>query len=93
MLEHRMIPHFVYRLRDEDGHLLYVGCTKNVALRMKQWSTSLHEWTYCVRSVHVTPYPNRLTARAAESAAIKDEHPLWNVLGRYPRYPLDRCAA
>lgn len=79
------LPHYVYRLLDEDGHTLYIGCSKNVSHRVRQWAGSSEPWTWCIRGVCVTEYPDRRTATTAEYAAIKSGHPLWNMLGHYKR--------
>lgn len=73
-----MSKHYVYRLFDERGALLYIGCTSNVERRIPQhWTDgtgghqSIHHYTS-------TEYPNRASARAAEADAIRAERPPFN---------------
>jgi predicted GIY-YIG superfamily endonuclease len=72
----------VYRLHDADGRLLYVGATADIKTRWaghrtekKWWPMVDHERT------KIAWYPDRLTALAAEMAAIVSERPLHNVVG------------
>jgi predicted GIY-YIG superfamily endonuclease len=77
--------HYLYRCFDADDQLLYIGCARDVEGRMyhhtqlcnigKQPNGTLRRhmarWTS-------EAYPNKLAARAAERAAIRDEAPLLN---------------
>lgn len=74
-------PHYVYRAYDADGVLLYVGCTAYYRTRLEQHASSSAWWLY---STDVTwrGYPTRSAARAGEAAAIRSEHPVFNIRGR-----------
>lgn len=64
--------HSVYRLYNDSGDLLYIGCARDVEQRLM-----LHHvfgYTLCA----IEEYPNKASARAAERAAIKAEAPLLN---------------
>lgn len=63
---------FVYRLYNDDGDLLYIGCTDDVESRLM-----LHHVGGYSRVVSQA-YPTRVLARAAERAAIATEAPLLN---------------
>lgn len=76
-------PHYVYRIFDKDGRLLYIGCTEQVDQRIY-----MHRATYtlaCAWEIHEwydhhtsEELPTLAAARAAERAAIKAEAPLLN---------------
>lgn len=69
-------PHAVYRHFDKRDVLLYVGCTYAPERR---WKSHYGRWkTYVVRTA-VEWFGDRRTALAVESAAIREEHPLFNL--------------
>lgn len=71
-------PHALYRLRDKDGHLLYVGCSLSPLARLS--AHELHRvWATAIDNATFEWFPDRQTALAAETAAIKAERPEWNV--------------
>jgi predicted GIY-YIG superfamily endonuclease len=68
----------LYRHFDGEGRLLYIGISSSVS-----WRLMAHEknagWWKDVRTVTISaPYITRVEALAAEAAAIRDEHPMWN---------------
>lgn len=71
-------PCAVYRLRDSEGQLLYVGISSNVPQRLiahrndKAWGPQIASWD-------VVEYPSRTAAEMAERVAIGSESPLYNV--------------
>ena len=68
-------PHYVYRIFNRAGDLLYIGCTVNVEKRLKQHRRK-EWWPRPFASVMVDgPYPDRNAGRAAEDVAIETEHP------------------
>jgi len=72
----------VYRLFDENGALLYVGMSSDAEARIRAHrSTSVFGWR--IRSTTVSDFPTRAAAAAAEREAIRDEAPLFNVVGRF----------
>jgi predicted GIY-YIG superfamily endonuclease len=75
--------HFVYRIFDEAGALLYIGCARDVDSRveMHRSTTQTYGWTRLrFHYGHHTsePYPTKAAARVAERAAIAAEAPLLN---------------
>lgn len=77
------LPHFVYRIYDNTGQLLYIGCARDVDYRieMHKATTTLPCWADIrYRYGHHTAeeFPTLAAARAAERAAIKAEAPLHN---------------
>ena len=74
-------PHCVYRCYDEDGNLLYVGCTWSWPSRRQAHERST--WWWClVAKTRVTLFPDRPYALSREQAAIEQERPRWNVRHR-----------
>lgn len=96
-------PTALYRAYDDAGRLLYVGIARNWGRRWAQHS-SRAPWYGEVTRLEVEMHPDRLTAAAAELAAIADEHPIHNVIGTRglnrrteqmpepPRDPTDRLS-
>lgn len=71
-------PHYVYRHYNDDGVLLYVGCTYDPRTRRAGHKQS--SWWFPQRATtRLTVYPNRLHALRVEREVIGSEHPLWNV--------------
>lgn len=68
---------FVYRLKDKDGVLLYIGVTGNVAKRKIQHAR-VQPWWGDVASTVVQCFDSREAAEAAEAAAIVSENPVHN---------------
>ena len=79
---------FVYRLFDQDDHLLYIGSTNSIDARMAEHRTRF--WADSAVRLDVELFDSIEQARAAEKVAILAEMPVWNVKG-YPR-PLRRTA-
>lgn len=76
-----MTAHYVYRCFDSDDRLVYVGQTKDVTARMQQHQRAF--WAPQVVKVKVKAYRNPLIARAVERTAIREEHPRFNLQGRW----------
>lgn len=79
--------HFVYRIYDRDGALLYIGATSNLDQRMSAHART-KAWPGCHPVITIgermdrwvaTEYETRSEAFAAERAAIRDECPLLNT--------------
>jgi hypothetical protein len=70
-------PFAVYRLRDTQGRLLYIGCTTNLHRRL-MGHASQSDWWRLVQGVTWDAYSNHVDAARAEAAAIVDERPLFN---------------
>lgn len=80
-------PHFLYRIFDAEGSLIYVGATSALKQRMAQ-HRSTHRWLggHPVLSVgdrmatwFATEYPTRAEAFAAERLVIASESPELNT--------------
>ena len=70
--------HYLYRLYNKAGHLLYVGVTDNVFRRWKEHSRTKPWWSQ-VHKFTQDWYPNRASVEAAERRAIQTENPVYNV--------------
>lgn len=70
-------PTSLYRYYDRDGVLLYVGITGRGALRNGEHFSK--PWWRHVRRQEVEHFPSRAAALAAESAAIREHQPPFNV--------------
>lgn len=79
-----MAHHYVYRLWDDAGALLYVGISKTLVNRLTQHDES-QPWADEVASVTAKRYASRDKARAAEIEAIQTEHPRYNIRDRAKR--------
>lgn len=67
----------VYRLLDREGHLLYVGRSKDPFKRFAQHMSG-QPWLAEVSKCVETWYPDFVTAAVAEREAVRDEHPKYN---------------
>ncbi len=70
---------YVYRTYNASGRLLYVGCSRDPEVRLKQHWCSL--WFPECADVTLERHWSRQAALDAELDAIKTEWPLWNVQG------------
>ena len=70
----------VYRCYGGGGHLLYIGSTNNLSLRMAS-HRSRSSWWPEVTDVRFQPFPAIAEARIAERLAITAEQPACNRLG------------
>jgi len=68
---------FMYRCRDNNGLLLYIGSSGNLYLRFKNHARNTPWWPD-VADIEKVPYPSEAEARAAERHAILAESPLHN---------------
>ena len=70
--------HYVYRLFDQQGRLIYVGCSYNPETRISQHRQTMW-WANQIRRVKLTVHPNKKAGHAAEQEAIREVKPRWNV--------------
>lgn len=68
----------LYRLRSDDGDLLYIGISNRWTTRMHEHANTKPWWHEVVRADLVT-YQTRDDARAAELRAINNEAPRYNI--------------
>jgi hypothetical protein len=66
----------IYRLFDDDGVLLYVGCSMHALTRITQHHHK--KWFRHIASMTFEHFTNHDLARRVECAAIKNERPLFN---------------
>lgn len=71
-------PQFLYRLRDANGALLYVGITTDRPTRMKQHQADKPWWSEVLGVEVVRLTCNRAQVEAIEKAVIKAECPIYN---------------
>lgn len=71
-------PHYVYRLRDSDGGLLYIGCTVDPPARLAMHRCD-RPWADLIATQDVEGPFGRSDALAREAAAITAEQPRFNV--------------
>jgi excinuclease UvrABC nuclease subunit len=72
----------VYRFRDADGRLLYVGIAEDPEQRILAGHVNGSRWIRHAASIELALHADRPAARAAELLAIKTENPVFNRLGR-----------
>lgn len=78
------VPHVVYRAFDAAGDLLYVGCTSNIKSRFAYHRHDKPEWLALSAKIDTEPYPDPVSAYAAEEQAILAERPRFNrVVGAH----------
>ena len=73
----------LYRLRDKEARLLYVGISTSLMARLQQHAAGKRWWP-AVSTIDVEHFPNRQAAAAAEAAAIASESPVHNVVMAIP---------
>lgn len=76
-----MKPTTLYRLYDERMRLLYVGIAGNPGRRFEQHAGD-KPWWGDVAHVRTEHFDTRGDAERAEREAIRDEHPLYNIVHR-----------
>lgn len=70
----------MYRMYDDDGALLYVGCSVQWPTRLDEHAAAKHWWENVanVRVEHFADWPDALRA---EALALANEGPLHNIAG------------
>lgn len=69
--------HFVYRFFDGDGHVLYVGCTKDIVRRLKSHrQDNRHFFHRIARITQQGPFP-QLRALQLEKRLIEELRPVF----------------
>ena len=74
----------LYRHYDKDGALLYVGISLHVIRRLIEHKSS--DWFHDIARIEIEHYPSRDAALKAETAAIADESPKFNIAQNYDEY-------
>ena len=74
--------HYVYRIFDHDGRLIYVGCSHDPETRM---ATHRHTmwWAPQIARIKIKVYPNKDAGHDAEREIIRAEKPRWNLKGQW----------
>lgn len=75
----REAPACVYRFFDNDGDLLYVGCT--ISPSRIEHHRFIKAWWTQITNITVEHYSTRREALDAELTAIHAEFPRFNVVG------------
>lgn len=83
---------FVYRIYDEHGLPLYVGCTMQPAVRWYQHQNNLSDWVSHARKFKVQGPYTRDVALDIEATAIGAEWPYFNGSRPGRRYTRGQCA-
>lgn len=78
-------PHWVYRLFDAYGVLLYVGMTRDPVNRFSTWRNNTPAWWGDVSRIDWRKYPDYEQAKQAETFAIRSEGPRHNKLHNHLR--------
>ena len=79
---HKQERHYVYRIFDKDGRLIYVGCSHNPEKRLNQHRRTMW-WAHQIHRIKLTVHPNKAAGHLAERTAINAEQPRWNLTGRW----------
>jgi predicted GIY-YIG superfamily endonuclease len=74
----------LYRHRDKNGTLLYVGISLSVPKRLAEHMRR-SPWAEEITRVDIAWYPSRHEAEAAERHAIRTEAPRWNIAHNTPQ--------
>ena len=74
----RKKPHCLYRVFTEANELLYVGCSMGPLMRITSHCNK-QPWRKLIASVTIEWHENWDAARDAETSAIREESPIWNV--------------
>lgn len=75
----------VYRMRDIDGNIIYVGKSKNLNARVKSYFNTHHEWSklkrlvFNIKDIDFIVTDTHLEAQILECALIKKLKPLYNA--------------
>lgn len=77
--------HFLYRVWDAAGVLLYIGCTKDPSRRWTQHKADRSLWVPYAETFKLYGPFERADAFARENAAIEAERPAFNALREHKR--------
>lgn len=82
----------LYRHYDADGNLLYVGLSYSAVLRTFQHArrTRSAAWFKKIVLIKIERFKTRKAAQIAETQAIREERPLYNIAVRGPYPPLSQ---
>lgn len=70
---------YLYRHFDGSGALLYVGISLSALTRLQQHNQCSH-WFADIRSITIEKFDSREAAVAAETRAIQNESPAYNIM-------------
>lgn len=71
--------HYVYRVFDAEGALLYIGCTNNPDRRWTEHRSDNPKWTSKAARFHLSGPYNYDTARRLEREALATENPQYGM--------------
>ncbi len=72
----------LYRAYGSSGVLLYVGISCEIFARIRCHQTK-SRWFNDLEHIYIEKFPNRYAALSAESKAIKEERPKFNIAGAW----------
>lgn len=82
-------PHWVYRMFDAEGELLYIGCTSGPRSRLLAWRSVANatpgHWFEQVADIRWVVFGNKAEAASEERRAIRTESPRHNIAMASPR--------
>lgn len=77
------MTHYLYRLYDADGGLLYIGQSNDPWQRFRSHRHDSAWWVHRAVRGRISVFPDRAAAKAAEREAIKAERPRYNIHHRW----------
>ncbi|HET6628511.1 MAG TPA: GIY-YIG nuclease family protein, partial [Woeseiaceae bacterium] len=78
----------VYRCYADDGEVIYIGSSVNLAQRIRSHRAGTHWWDEVVRVEHEA-HPSEASCRLGEALAIRTELPFYNRDGKPAESPAD----
>jgi len=74
--------HYVYRIFDRTGRLIYVGCSHDPETRMYTHRRIMW-WAPQIARIKMTVHPSKDAGHLTERSIIDTENPRWNVKGKW----------
>lgn len=71
--------HWLYKMYNREGVLLYVGITSNAHMRIESHIKEKKGWTDDIVAISWLRYPDKPTALVAERHSIVTEFPVYNI--------------
>ena len=73
-----LLPHYLYRHYDANNNLLYIGITKDIAVRTNEHKRT-SRWIKLSSRIELENHKGTYAAAHAEERAIKKERPIYNI--------------
>lgn len=71
--------HWLYKMYNSEGILLYVGVTSNARNRIEGHIKEKKSWTDSIVTISWLRYSDKPTALVAERQSIDNEYPVYNI--------------